>query len=82
MKKKKYGWPKRCLSLMCVLVLISMIILQSVPVTYASAETDVFTSEPEEVEASPDEGIQGGNQLVNDAFSDGNSENSQEVSKE
>ena len=82
MKKKKYGWPRRCLSLMCVLVLISMIILQSVPVTYASAETDAFTSEPEEVEVPPDEGIQGGNQLVNDAFTDGNSESSQEVSQE
>ena len=82
MKKKKYGWPKRCLSLMCVLVLISMIILQSVPATYASAETDAFTSEPEEVEAPPDGGIQGGNQLVNDAFTDGNSGNSQEISQE
>ena len=82
MKKKKYGWPKRCLSLMCVLVLISMIILQSVPVTYASAEMDVFTSEPEDVEVPPDEGIQGGNQLVNDAFTDGNSENSQEQTVE
>ncbi len=70
MKKKKYDWQKRCLSLICVLVLISMIILQSVPVTYASdnnvalqgTDADVFTSEPEEdsqmistTETQPDE---------------------------
>ena len=48
MKKKKYGWLRRCFSLMCVLVLISMIVLQSVPVTYASSEPDAFTSEPED----------------------------------
>lgn len=56
MKKKKYGWPRRCLSLICVMVLISMIVLQSVPVTYVSGsddsewlnmEPDPFTSEPE-----------------------------------
>lgn len=56
MKKKKYGWPRRCLSLICVMVLISMIVLQSVPVIYVSGsddsewlnmEPDPFTSEPE-----------------------------------
>lgn len=62
MKKKKYGWPRRCLSLVCVMVLISMIVLQSVSVTYVSGsddsewlnteplntEQDAFTSEPED----------------------------------
>lgn len=83
MKKKKYDWPKRCLSLMCVLVLVSMIILQSVPVTYASDNEeawqntgqDAFTSEPEENEAPPEEGTEIGNQLVDGIFSDGGAEN-------
>lgn len=91
MKKKKYDWPKRCLSLICVLVLISMIILQSVPVTYASdndkvlqsLEQSAATSEPEEnsqmistTETLPDEGIPTGTQLVNDIFQEGNTESS------
>ena len=81
MKKKKYGWPRRCLSLMCVLVLISMIVLQSVPVTYASSEPDAFTSEPEDnlqtmstAETPTDDASQTGNQLVDDIFSDGNTD--------
>ena len=91
MKKKKYDWPKRCLSLICVLVLIGMIILQSVPVTYASDNDEVLqrleqsaaTSEPEEnsqmistTETLPDEGIPTGTQLVNDIFQEGNTESS------
>lgn len=91
MKKKKYDWPKRCLSLICVLVLVSMIILQSVPVTYASDNDEVLqsleqsaaTSEPEEdsqmistTEILPDEGIPTGTQLVNDIFQEGNTESS------
>lgn len=86
MKKKKYGWPKRCLSLMCVLVLIGMIVLQSVPVTYASAEEDAFTSEPEAnsqmistTEQQPDEEGQAGNPLVDEIFSDENSGTSTET---
>lgn len=85
MKKKKYGWPKRCLSLMCVLVLISMIILQSVPVTYASSDPDAFTSEPEEnlqtisiSEIPADDNTQTGNQLADGIFSEGNSDILQE----
>ena len=68
---------------MCVLVLVSMIILQSVPVTYASDNEeawqntgqDAFTSEPEENEAPPEEGTEIGNQLVDGIFSDGGAEN-------
>lgn len=91
MKKKKYDWPKRCLSLICVLVLVSMIILQSVPVTYASENDEILqsleqsanASEPEEnsqmistTETLPDEGTQTGTQLVNDIFQEGNTESS------
>lgn len=55
-EKEKIWLPRRCLSLICVMVLISMIVLQSVPVTYVSGsddsewlnmEPDPFTSEPE-----------------------------------
>lgn len=91
MKKKKCDWPKRCLSLICVLVLISMVILQNVPVTYASDNDEVLqsleqsaaTSEPEEnsqmistTEALSDEGIPTGTQLVNDIFQERNTESS------
>ena len=86
MKKKKYGWPRRCLSLMCVLVLISMIILQSVPVTYASSEAEAFTSEPEEnsqtistAERPTDDNAKTGNQLVDSIFADGNSDTLSEL---
>ena len=86
MKKKKYGWLRRCFSLMCVLVLISMIVLQSVPVTYASSEPDAFTLEPEDnsqtistAEIPTDGDTQPGNQLVDDIFSEGNSDTSPEI---
>lgn len=86
MKKKKYGWLRRCFSLMCVLVLISMIVLQSVPVTYASSEPDAFTSEPEDnsqtistAEIPTGDDTQPGNQLVDDIFSEENSETSPEI---
>lgn len=84
MKKKKYGWPRRCLSLICVMVLISMIVLQSVPVTYVSGsddsewlntEPDPFTSEPEGnsqmTEASKMEPEQENNPFSDGTTSDG-----------
>lgn len=91
MKKKKYGWPRRCLSLICVMVLISMIVLQSVPVTYVSGsddsewlnmEPDPFTSEPEEnsqmTETSKMEPEQENNPFSDGTTSDGVTEVSEE----
>lgn len=91
MKKKKYGWPRRCLSLICVMVLISMIVLQSVPVTYVSGsddsewlnmEPDPFTSEPEGnsqmTETSKMEPEQENNPFSDGTTSDGVTEVSEE----
>ena len=91
MKKKKYGWPRRCLSLICVMVLISMIVLQSVPVTYVSGsddsewlnmEPDPFTSEPEGnsqmTETSKMEPEQENNPFLDGTTSDGVTEVSEE----
>lgn len=91
MKKKKYGWPRRCLSLICVMVLISMIVLQSVPVTYVSGsddsewlnmEPDPFTSEPEGnsqmTETSNMESEQENNPFSDGTTSDGVTEVSEE----
>ena len=91
MKKKKYGWPRRCLSLICVMVLSSMIVLQSVPVTYVSGsddsewlnmEPDPFTSEPEEnsqmTETSKMEPEQENNPFSDGTTSDGVTEVSEE----
>ena len=91
MKKKKYGWPRRCLSLICVMVLIRMIVLQSVPVTYVSGsddsewlnmEPDPFTSEPEGnlqmTETSKMEPEQENNPFSDGTTSDGVTEVSEE----
>jgi hypothetical protein len=91
MKNKKYGWPRRCLSLICVMVLISMIVLQSVPVTYVSGsddsewlnmEPDPFTSEPEGnsqmTETSKMEPEQENNPFSDGTTSDGVTEVSEE----
>ena len=91
MKKKEYGWPRRCLSLICVMVLISMIVLQSVPVTYVSGsddsewlnmEPDPFTSEPEGnsqmTETSNMEPEQENNPFLDGTTSDGVTEVSEE----
>lgn len=91
MKKKKYGWPRRCLSLICVMVLISMIVLQSVPVIYVSGsddsewlnmEPDPFTSEPEGnlqmTETSKMEPEQENNPFSDGTTSDGVTEVSEE----
>ena len=90
-EKEKIWLPRRCLSLICVMVLISMIVLQSVPVTYVSGsddsewlnmEPDPFTSEPEEnsqmTETSKMEPEQENNPFSDGTTSDGVTEVSEE----
>ena len=90
-EKEKIWLPRRCLSLICVMVLISMIVLQSVPVTYVSGsddsewlnmEPDPFTSEPEGnsqmTETSKMEPEQENNPFLDGTTSDGVTEISEE----
>ena len=90
-EKEKIWLPRRCLSLICVMVLISMIVLQSVPVTYVSGsddsewlnmEPDPFTSEPEGnsqmTETSKMEPEQENNPFLDGTTSDGVTEVSEE----
>lgn len=90
-EKEKIWLPRRCLSLICVMVLISMIVLQSVPVTYVSGsddsewlnmEPDPFTSEPEGnsqmTETSKMEPEQENNPFSDGTTSDGVTEVSEE----
>ena len=90
-EKEKIWLARRCLSLICVMVLISMIVLQSVPVTYVSGsddsewlnmEPDPFTSKPEGnsqmTETSKMEPEQENNPFSDGTTSDGVTEVSEE----